>query len=552
MTLTTFGPESTKYNILVEKMTILLKDVYPFETSSLYIGKRKQLAEEILKIVHDNDAIVAGGALTNILMLNPVPINDIDIYVHVSKAQRLLNSFLCNNDIKQTYYTKPHTTPVYDKSFMLRNNILGRVTFKHTAKSIIEVMIVKDNFPLTDVVENFDLTFCKAWTDGKNIYTHYYNDIQYLMGELNEDYLKYYLEGNTFTAKRLVKYKKRGFTIKYPNIDTTTIKFRKYKKNVISGEEWVVYFILNNLISFVSYAMNDYDFCISFEAYALDILTKNNNDKVYNLEGLKEIIKNIYIQDFNLNHIIYGLIMYNKYNRYPFVFEEWNDKDILKSFENIGIKILTDSDGPSHGFNNEVWDFSIQNPNLQNELRKIDTINLSYMFEEKYPDLTIFRLILNSYPLNDGDEVEEDVEYHVEDHVDENVDENVEEDDVITYGVIIQDNNEEIFQNLDDVIDYSVNSINEDQTIDNIILKFGNGIVINDLEHIYLSIIYHSSIINESTRNTLINIVQEFINVYYNTDSILFHTNSLGSKVGQIEITLTPSNIVLKINFYIN
>lgn len=385
MTLTIFGPESEEMKTLTDAISYLLR----------HIRSVTDPTRKIFKFIKDNNAIIAGGALTNSLLPDPIAIKDIDIYVNVKDAQKLLNSFLSDYTIMKTYRIENHTAPVYDKSFMWRNNILARIVFVNIATFMphIEIMIVKDNFPLEKVVDNFDLTFCKVWTDGEKIYTRYINDIKNLTGELDTDYFKAYLEGNTFTARRLEKYMKKGFTIKYPNINTSDVKLKKYKKKLaISEEEWVVYFILKNLVSFVNKQMIQNDFYISFEAYVFEELTAANPDKVYNLEGMKKIIRDVYQpyfnENFTINTAIYGLIMYDNIKEYLYICE-WYDKKVLKYFEKIGIKLVSDADGPSHGFNNEPWNFCTGNDELLETLERVPIYNLYRLFENEYQDLDI-------------------------------------------------------------------------------------------------------------------------------------------------------------------
>lgn len=378
MTFTELDIENTKFNEFLINML-------PVRQTNLYI------ADRILDVVSSNNAIIAGGALTNVLMPNPIPIKDIDIYVNVKDSQNLLNSLLEDNNIMKDYTTKNYTCPVYDRSFMLRNNILGGVCFYYDNQSYIEVMIVKDKIPLKDVVENFDLTFCKVWTDGYKIFTHYMDDIHNMNGKLGHDYLKAFLQGNTYTYERLKKYNNKGFSINFPDIKTSNITFKKHKKKVVSEKEWASYFILKNLIGIVSSRMSTNDFFISFDAYVLQQLSRENSDKIYNLNSVMKIIENIYKPSFddvfNLNTAVYGLIMYGK--NYYLKLCEWVDTKNLEYFEKYGIKVLPDSNGPSHGFNNEPWDFCNENTYIQDKLTKVDMYNLYELFQKEYPDLPI-------------------------------------------------------------------------------------------------------------------------------------------------------------------
>ena len=377
MTLTTINIKDTAFiDFFCNFLSIL----------SYFTDTIKNKVEKTLKIISDNNAIIAGGALTNVLLPNPIPINDIDVYVNLKNSQKLINSLLIDSNMLISSLTQP----VYDRSFMLHNNILAKVSIEYKYTKLFDIMIVKDDISLEQVVDNFDLTFCKVWSDGKKIYTHYMDDIKNLNGKLDAKYLKDYLEGNDFTYKRLRKYSKKGFSIDLPNIDTSDVVFKKHKKNVVSPKEWVGYYILNNLKKIIFNDMIYNNFYISFDVYALQKLSSINADKIYDLESVMTIIKNIYEPSFddkfNLNTAVYGLIMYGTNNT---EICDWDDKKILKYFEKYGIKILPDSTGPSHGFNNEPWDFCGENPYIHDKLRDINTYNLYELFRKEYEDISI-------------------------------------------------------------------------------------------------------------------------------------------------------------------
>jgi hypothetical protein len=85
----------------------------------------------------------------------------------------------------------------------------------------IDVIIVDDNYTIDQVIDNFDLSFCKIWFDGDNVYATYPNDIMTKKGFLNTIYTNQYynaiekgLETMDLICLRNKKYTRRGFEIK--------------------------------------------------------------------------------------------------------------------------------------------------------------------------------------------------------------------------------------------------------------------------------------------------------------------------------------------------
>jgi hypothetical protein len=64
----------------------------------------------------------------------------------------------------------------------------------------------------TDVVQNFDLTFCQVWYDGDAVYATHPDHVKNKVGYLQGDYVKLYLRKNHFLRRRVQKYRMRGFT----------------------------------------------------------------------------------------------------------------------------------------------------------------------------------------------------------------------------------------------------------------------------------------------------------------------------------------------------
>ena len=88
----------------------------------------------------------------------------------------------------------------------------------------IDLVVIPTEVPLTDVVESFDLTFCQTWFDGHNVFATHPTDVETKSGFLTDKYIKYLLNGNSSTHRRIAKYSKRGYKITY-NVPKQTFVF---------------------------------------------------------------------------------------------------------------------------------------------------------------------------------------------------------------------------------------------------------------------------------------------------------------------------------------
>jgi len=77
----------------------------------------------------------------------------------------------------------------------------------------VDVMSIRNKRSPLEVVNNFDLTFCQVWFDGKDVYASHPEHIETKQGELRYEYCLTLLGGNRFLKKRIQKYTKRGFNV---------------------------------------------------------------------------------------------------------------------------------------------------------------------------------------------------------------------------------------------------------------------------------------------------------------------------------------------------
>ena len=278
------------------------------------------------------NAFIAGGAVLG--SYTDGGINDLDIYIHASKAVAFVNA-ITSNDVYIMSNRNNYLRPSYDQSFFRKNKILGRFSFRqewdgisaddpdvtNRAKAIdyhvifpdIDIMIIPDEIPILNVITNFDLTFCEIWYNAQKEEVHAVDPegIFNKTGLLKKEYTeKLLLDFNNFTVKRLQKYMNKGFSITYET-EKTSITLRKEPKSVVSPEEWVVY-KLYNWIVISAREMSDADTYNRRES--LEIMCKYPMSN-YTLRDFKRILPNLIRKTLNpsfLNGIVNIKQLYTK------------------------------------------------------------------------------------------------------------------------------------------------------------------------------------------------------------------------------------------------
>jgi hypothetical protein len=313
--------------------------------------------KEWTKILRDNQAIIAGGSVLAGINTNTA-YDDIDIYVNLRNAQNFRNKL--KHHYSNTTIFDAHLAPAYDQSFLIKNNILGRLSFV-AGRKMGDIMIVSDDVTLESVVENFDLSFCKVWFDGKDILTNYPDDVKKKNGVLGVDYFKNLLSGNLFTTRRIKKYIRRGYTIKLPNIQTKGIIMKKANKTVISPSMWVVYKLIEQLLQLynLNYNVGEYPEIQRPFSIMIFLLQKLNEfklarrvDTIYNINVFKDLLRFLYPEEtltgnfYNINKLIYVLITSDKKC-------VWLPTNYIEYFKSIGIQLTNKNGIPAHGFDNE-------------------------------------------------------------------------------------------------------------------------------------------------------------------------------------------------------
>jgi hypothetical protein len=291
-------------------------------------------------------ALIAGGGV-----LSPYiryAINDLDIYIHLSKANDFISVLKRNLDyILDTEGN--YITPAYDQSFFRKNNIIARFRLYNQNIDIpIDVMIIPDEIPILSVVTNFDLTCCEIWYDGTKVSAVDTEGILNRTCELKKDYVDGFLNSlNLFTIERVQKYMKKGFSISYDALKIRNT-FVKKSKDVTSPEEWVIYTLYNWILRRLDMPTRLSIVC----NYPIHNYTLRNLESI--LPVLKTVIPRRYLRGVTTDRTLYMKILfmigYNnqlsyKYKTYIQDILGISNDDMIEYEESIGGDDDDDSDG---------------------------------------------------------------------------------------------------------------------------------------------------------------------------------------------------------------
>ena len=291
-------------------------------------------------------ALIAGGGV-----LSPYiryAINDLDIYIHLSKANDFISVLKRNLDyILDTEGN--YITPAYDQSFFRKNNIIARFRLYNQNIDIpIDVMIIPDEIPILSVVTNFDLTCCEIWYDGTKVSAVDTEGILNRTCELKKDYVDGFLNSlNLFTIERVQKYMKKGFSISYDALKIRNT-FVKKSKDVTSPEEWVIYTLYNWILRRLDMPTRLSIVC----NYPIHNYTLRNFESI--LPVLKTVIPRRYLREVTTDRTLYMKILfmigYNnqlsyKYKTYIQDILGISNDDMIEYEESIGGDDDDDSDG---------------------------------------------------------------------------------------------------------------------------------------------------------------------------------------------------------------
>lgn len=171
----------------------------------------------INKSLKKYNAVIAGGFVLS--CFSDFVSNDIDIYIKTKDMIKFAHNLPA--------YISPNSLDIISNYDSIGKKYVQRMLcYKYDEDNIpnynikIDIVIVDDKYEISQVIDNFDLTFCKIWFDGDKIYASHPNDITNKKGTFNKLYLNKYYNAikNNVTQIDLLhlrnkKYTDRGFKI---------------------------------------------------------------------------------------------------------------------------------------------------------------------------------------------------------------------------------------------------------------------------------------------------------------------------------------------------
>ena len=106
-------------------------------------------------------------------------------------------------------------------AFFTKNGIFSVTKYSKGGYAEMDLVQADSNSTPIQIIQRFDLSFCQNWYDGENLWSMD-RDAVYKEedGLLEDSYVPLYLEKNPVTRKRIAKYMKRGFGVKYRDPET--------------------------------------------------------------------------------------------------------------------------------------------------------------------------------------------------------------------------------------------------------------------------------------------------------------------------------------------
>lgn len=175
------------------------------------INHFKKLLDDFIVCLKNNNVYLAGGYINaainypeDLIYRNKI---DLDLYL---KKNDFMNFFNDLKNIGEVYSYQFNFTSPYMESFFKKNGLVGRFVISFE-EILIDILIIRDDYDLINLIKNFDLTYCSVYLDPQDlIIKGNIEDMISKSGKLNDEYAKDYLF-NKFIQKRLYKYRDRGY-----------------------------------------------------------------------------------------------------------------------------------------------------------------------------------------------------------------------------------------------------------------------------------------------------------------------------------------------------
>ena len=175
-----------------------------------------------MNCLKNNNAYLSGGFINmciNYPNTTNLKLTDIDIYIN---KKNFLNFYIELNNFFNLTYANIYLSSAYFESFFKKNGLVSRLSliFKNIK---MDILVIRDDRDIKQVINEFDLTYCSVYIDPKTIDVESESindwnieikgeikDMKNKSGKLRKEYANKYLF-NPFIQKRLHKYTKRGY-----------------------------------------------------------------------------------------------------------------------------------------------------------------------------------------------------------------------------------------------------------------------------------------------------------------------------------------------------
>ena len=177
---------------------------------NLQINKSKLLVDKFLLTLKNNNSYLAGGYINmaiNYPSYSKSHSTDMDIYVNKKNFKKLYEEITNIINITHNYF---EIASAYNESFFRKNGLLSRIKLISFDQKL-DILIIRDDYNLIDVIKNFDLSYCSVYLDPNDLVIKgNIEDMLNKTGKLNDDYATKYLF-NKFIQRRIKKYSNRGY-----------------------------------------------------------------------------------------------------------------------------------------------------------------------------------------------------------------------------------------------------------------------------------------------------------------------------------------------------
>ena len=264
--------------------------------------KSIQSSYNFLTCLKKNNAYVSGGFINmciNYPVNNYLFYTDIDIYINkrnfLNFYYDLTNNFnISNGNI--------YLSSAYQESFFKKNGLLCRLKLVLNGQIQIDILIIRDDREIEQVISEFDLTYCSVYIDPSSINLSEdnltknnpnewkysikgeINDMLKKSGKLRDEYANKYLF-NPFIQKRLNKYTKRGYKTEIKASIDEVYQINVPQPVTDSLQYHTLFASIKNLYHTISHGILTYNLSyIEYNQTNLDTLCKFISNHFYNTD----------------------------------------------------------------------------------------------------------------------------------------------------------------------------------------------------------------------------------------------------------------------------